>query len=674
MASDPVNHIKEAADDFLRNAPSFKATRFERFVEHVRLSKKDVLEAFARDVWETMQDDWLLARAKAVMDEIHPTATTRHDFTVNRIRKRIGVSYGKFYQVVGPEWEERAKELPTSEDIVLAKLDEMVAANVALEELTVQKLYKAAGVSPGYGPWLGDKLRAARRELTRRQCEGAEAPPPGVDARVFPLGWIDLNGTEWDLKPINRFLKRDRLRHDVADVAWPILREELRAAELSLATVANHYRGHLNSCDLLGDEVPDIRAATLESVQRAWCAYNGSRPQQEGAWASLIQLFSVIFGVAEKAPDDTRREVRDIVIWLRTKVKIPAEAVNRDYLSESELDYLIFCCLLDIKAGIEFCEGDPDLLSKSTKQDHPNSAAAVINWTVALMTLLMAFTGLRPGSVTALRVNDWMDLNAKFSSIVWRHSKKLEENIVFTPVLLIRLLESYVRQTSRVREALGTKRIFLVGNNVGDWYACPSAAVLTRYLHAFAERHRLLRDGQLIALNSTMLRRTYATHQLYKGRSLWFIRAQLGHADIAQTKDYAQFDRYEHPAYVGAALDGYGRRVLDLWHRPVKLEALSYEERARVLASTGETSKDDIVGRGDLRGPTERHLQPCATCADLVTGGEFISAWEKELNQREERLRQLNSDPESADLLEAEGREFDQFMKNYELVKKDSEK
>lgn len=55
----------------------------------------------------------------------------------------------------------------------------------------------------------------------------------------------------------------------MADVAWPILREELRAAELSLGTVAGHYRGHLYACDLLGDEVPDIRAATLESVQRA---------------------------------------------------------------------------------------------------------------------------------------------------------------------------------------------------------------------------------------------------------------------------------------------------------------------------------------------------------------------------------------------------------------------
>lgn len=195
MASDPVNQVKEAAGDFLRNAPSFKATRFERFVEYVRLPKAVVLEAFARDVWEAMQDDWLLVKAKAVMDEIHPTATTRHDFTVNRIRKRIGVSYGKFYQVVGPEWEERAKMLPTSEDLVLAKLEEMVTANVSLEELTVQKLYKAAGVSPGYGPWLGDKLRAARQELTRRPSEGAGVPPPDVDARVFPWGWIDLNGS-----------------------------------------------------------------------------------------------------------------------------------------------------------------------------------------------------------------------------------------------------------------------------------------------------------------------------------------------------------------------------------------------------------------------------------------------------------------------------------------------
>jgi hypothetical protein len=54
MESDHVNQVKEAASAFLRKASSFKATRFERFVEHVGLPKEVVLEAFARDVWEAI--------------------------------------------------------------------------------------------------------------------------------------------------------------------------------------------------------------------------------------------------------------------------------------------------------------------------------------------------------------------------------------------------------------------------------------------------------------------------------------------------------------------------------------------------------------------------------------------------------------------------------------------
>lgn len=666
--------MKESVAVFFRRAGRFKETKFERFVEHAGVKKEVILEVFARDAWAAMRDDWLRARARKVMDELYPLAVMRDDFTRNRVRKRIGVGYEKFDQVVGPEWQKLAEQLPTGQEIVLAKLAEMVAANVSLEELTVQKLCKAAGVMAKFGPWLGDKLREARRELKRRQKETPAAPPHGVDARQIPGGWLDLNDRVWDLKLHRSLLERDRLRPDVADIAWPILREELQVARLSLSTVQNHYRGYLYACDVLGAEVPDVRLATLESVQRSWSAYRGTRPQREAGRAALIQIFSAIFGGTEKAPDSLAQEMRGIIIWLRTKVKLPADAVEREFLSEAELDHLIFCCLSDIKVGMEFCAKNPDLLAMSTRPDNSNGAAPVVNWTAALMILLMIFTGLRHSSVTALKLNDWMEINAKFSSIVWRHDKKMEEHMVFTPVLLIRLLECYVHQTAKVREAVGTKRIFLVGNHAGDWYACPDTSVLTRCLRDFVERHGLSRYSKPLPLNSTVLRRTYATHQLYKGRSLWFIRAQLGHESIAHTKDYAQFDRYEHPAHVGEALDEYGRRVLSLWHRPADPKLLDSEGRAHTYRDTEAITNDDSVVPDVRDAATGDNLLPCSTCPELITGGEYIQAWEKELSQREERLQKVTSDPESsAEEIEAEGREFERFMKNYELVKRDSE-
>jgi integrase len=469
-------------------------------------------------------------------------------------------------------------------------------------------------------------------------------------------------------------MRRNQLRPDVADIAWPLLREELRAEELSLNTVWNHFRNFLYACELLQGDVPDVRTAMIGPMQSAWCGYDGTPPQKEGVRFALIQLFSALFMLAERDPSINRKEMLNIIVWLRTKVRLPAQTVDKNFLTEGELDHLIYCSLLDIKDGIEFSKIHPNLQTMTTRRDRAINAAPVVNWSVALMTLLMAFTGLRHSSVTGMNVNDWMELNEHFSSIIWHHKKKREEDLVFTPVMLIRLLECYVRATDKIREALGTKRVFLTGTNIGDWIACPDQHTLNHYLQDFVQRHRLVRGEVPIALSSVILRRTYATHQLYKGRSLWFIRTQFGHTSISHTKDYVQFDRYEHPAQVGKALDEYGRRVLNLWHKPVVPENLAPDQRATVFNDWRDYPKDKVSNQIDNDASIISALVPCSTCDSLMTGKEFFEGWYKERIEREERLQRLDTDSEAVDVYEKEQSEFQHFMKNYILVKEDYEK
>lgn len=673
MNNSDAEQVIKAARDFFRQAIRYQDTTFESFLSSTGVKEEVILGVLSRGQWLNMRDDWLRNRARQLMDELYPKVVTRRKFSRNRLRKLLGIHRSTFDRVVGGEWYECAMRLPTGRDIVLAKVDEMVALNVPLEELTVQKVCRAAGIMAKFGPWLGDRLRLARRELAERQKNQIVEPPVGINARIFPGGWIDLDGNEWDLKVGRAPLRRDCLRSDVAKVVWPLLREELSAENLSLQTVSNHYRNFRCVCDLLGADVPDVNTARIDAVQKAWCSYVGTRPQKDGIRSALIQLFTALLAMADCGPSVNRDEMLKIIVWLRTKVKLPPQTVDRDFLSESELDHLIYCCLLDIKGGIEFSEVNPDLLNMTTRRDVLVSAAPVVNWSVALMTLLMAFTGLRHSSVTGLKVNDWMELNEELSSIVWRHMKKCEENIVFTPILLIRLLECYVRRTDKVRRALGTRRVFLTGNNIGDWITCPDRSALNQYLQGFTQRHQIMRDGYPIALSSVILRRTYATHQLYKGRSLWFIRAQFGHASISHTKDYVQFDRYEHPAQVGRALDEYGKRVLNLWHTPVDLENLHPDQRVRVFNTKEDRHTDMSLPLDDDDVSNVNTVLPCTTCDSLVTGGEFLEAWDKELIEREERLRKLEAEPELKNIYDREMNEFRNFMRNYQLVKGDKE-
>lgn len=663
--------LLQAVECFFNGAKKYDDTRRICFAAVAGVSQRRIKKELPHDTWKLMRLEWLRKRLREVMEDVYRLAETQEDFTIQKILARSGICYELFHSVTSDEWEKRAATLPSTRDKVLTTLQQLVEANTPSDQLTVESLYSASGVRPRYGSWLSVPLRAARLELTTRQKNQKYVPPDGTDVRIFSNGGVNLESDEWDLKVGRGIIKRSKLREDVAQIVWPILKEEVRAGKLSFGTIYGHYRQFIYAADLLGKEVPDVRSATAHTIQRAWHRYGGTRNQIAGARAAFVKTFTTLFELTKSDSTLNSNELSTILNWLNTGIKLQPLRTDKQFLSEDELDSLLHCCLSDIKVGIDFTSDDPNLKAMSTLPRSSVNAAPVVNWATALMIMIMAFTGLRGRSVMLLRVNDWLQIRPSLAAIAWGHPKKREENIAVTPTLIARLVDLYIQRTDTIRRTLSTNRIFLVGDSHGYWCEFNSTYSFTSRLHEFSKRHGLSRDNTPIVLNSTMLRRTYVTHQLYKGRSLQFLKAQLGHEHLQTTKHYAQFDRYEHPGQVRNALDAYGRRVLDLWHRPVLVDGLNAPSRAAIFE---EKSQSDGYGLSEMDKTSidiEKVLLPsCSLCRHLVTGAEFSEAWEAEHKQRELMLQEFEDASSSASVLTLVKGEFELFELNYSLINK----
>jgi hypothetical protein len=282
----------------------------------------------------------------------------------------------------------------------------------------------------------------------------------------------------------------------------------------------------------------------------------------------------------------------------------------------------------------------------------------------------MAFTGLRSQSVVLLEIEDWIQLRPGLYALIWRHGKKREENLAVLPALLAHQLDLYVSHTTAIRKALGTQRVFLNGTTQGLWNVMSSSAFDAR-LKRLAERHHLERNGDPLLLGSTLLRRTFATRALYEGQSIEAVRLQLGHAHTETTYTYAHFDRSEHPDQVREPLDLYGRQSLTLWHAPLILDQLPPEKRLALLDVKAEREQDVGHCSHDRCIKAERGSPPpCSLCEHLVTGPEFLKAWEGEETQRVHVLQHLAATPDAGLLLAQMKCQFEHFQANFAFVRK----
>ena len=675
MNNHTAEDLEQLADNFFRRAQSIKGTQRKKFVAEYKITEREATNIFPKSRWKALQDRWALIRIRRALDEMYDSAIVRERFTIEQIiclMRGTGIWHSRFMRLAGEDWRRRRMQLPTVKEKVLATIKDLVARRIPAAELTHNLIFEAAGMRVNIQGWFRDAVMSARRELLEHRASNDTAQPPeGVRALAIPGGWINLDADTWDLRSgASSHLKRKLLRNDIADIAWPQMREALLDGHLTCRTAGDHYQGYRCAGDLLGSEVPNVRAATLERVQRAWLNYDAKPSNLKRVLGALRRIFTSLCDPASEVSGTDGKEMLLISCWLYTSVSIRRRNLSDDFLSEKEMDQAITGCLVDIKAGLDFTETDVDLLSLSTRPRANINSAAVVDWGGALMLLLMLFTGLRRESVVNLKIGDWAEIRPGLFGIIWSHGKKREEKVSILTTSVALILNQYVRRTAKLRDALTTENVFLTRNGNGYWSAQQKFDYLFNYLQRFTKRHGIERNGKPLKINCPILRRTYVTRELYMGRNIWALRLQLGHSSVRTTRGYAKFDIYEHPGEVGNALDKHARSSLTLWHHPLLLADLGQDERTRLLGLRRERYQDVGLCRFDgcvkIAGGNP---PPCSLCEHLVTGPSFIKEWDMEQKRRELELERLRSIPGAEHLLAQEKSQYEMFAMNLEFVR-----
>jgi integrase len=673
-----IEELESLAILFFDRAQSIKGTSRKQFQAEYKLGEWKAARVFPKSEWFELQDKWVLVRVSRALDEVYNSAIVRERFSIKRILKLLqgtGIRKVKFMNLAGNEWRKRRMQLPTARERVLMVIKDLVAKRISTRELTIKLIFKEAGVSPKHGPWFYDALLSARQELLEHQTsKDIPQPPDGVRALTLPDGWIDLDADIWDLRAGGGFcIKRHLLRSDIADIAWPMMRDALLGENLSCATISSYFRGYRCAGELLGSEVPDVRKATLERVQKAWLKYDSNPANFEVARAALKRVFTH-FCNPDPDAEESGVDVKEMLLisgWLYTSAMVHLSSPNQDFLSDAEMNATIAGCLADIKIGLDFTESERDLLGLFTRPRAGDNAALVVQWSSSLMILLMLFAGLRAQSVVNLNIGDWAEIRPGLFALIWSHGKKREEKIAILATSLALLLNEYVKRTTKIRQSLGTEKVFLSSNLSSYWSATQRASYHRDcLLPAFIKRHGLQRGGIPLKLNSQILRRTYVTRELYMGRSIWALRLQLGHESIRMTRRYGKFDLFEHPIEVGNALDEYGRKSLILWKYPLLLADLDSDERELLLGVKEERHQDVGLCRYDCcRKILSGNPPPCSLCENLVTGPEFLGGWDMEKKGRVYEIERLQSTPNANHLLEQKKSQYKMFRENLAYVK-----
>jgi len=370
----------------------------------------------------------------------------------------------------------------------------------------------------------------------------------------------------------------------------------------------------------------------------------------------------------------TSRQVQEYaraIHWLEL-IRIKEPAMDKDYLSEAEFDTLLDGCLEDIIQGLAYMQRLEAAHQIVPTDMCTRGVETVLHWGIALIILVMAFTGLRRQSIARMTVEDVAQIGPQAFALAWRHGKPGKERIAVIPALVAEHLQHYIRATASIRAHLGTQHIFFARNHIFHWDQMTVTRLSTAF-DTFVRRHALTRSGAPLQLGSTLLRRTYVTRALYELPSIAALQAQLGHNDPKTTLLYVQHDRFEHPAQVDTALDAFGRKVLVRWHNPLLLDDLPDAERQALLGTRVAHEQDVGMCRHNCCVKLdEERLPPCSLCEHLVSGPEYLIAWEREKVFREQQL-ECFSQRAGAELLFAQMKgQYDRFLINYRFVQERS--
>jgi len=664
---DTQRRVREGFSHLLAHAQSLADITKEHLAQQLQVSVAVIGHALPHGVWKDGKYTWLHCHIQQSLDTIFATARTRADASRAIIATHAGIAVEVFTHLAHDEWYARWQALPIG--LVEWAIRQLVATNTPLAAYTWASIYATAQLPQGHATARQCRLfRAGYDQLAQQQHQEQHLVPErplGSQQCLVDGRWIDLAADAWHVPP-HGTLHRAQLRQDIATVAWPLLQEELRTKSCQSNVVVHHFRAYRKLSQLLGEHVPDIGLLSLVTLQQAWIASPLLPRDLAGIRTVLIRLLEYL--IVHDVSGDSMEWGRAMQ-WLRT-VKMRSTAKPTPvFLAEDAFDAVLLASLEDVAAGVTFMQAHPAPFPQQLQVDE---STLLVNWGAGLVVLVMAFTGLRRQSVSSLTERDIAAIGPKTYALAWRHGKKREEHIAIIPEFIVQMLHAYLQFTAPRRQQLGLTAIFLADSKRQRWDQLTPDRT-TRLLRAFCQRHALTQNDVLLTLGSTIMRRTFVTRSLYESQDIAALRAQLGHATIATTMRYFQFEHFEHAAHVQPALEAFGRKVLPRWHAPLILSELAPDERQALLGVRSRRDVEMGLCRHDhCIQIADDHTPPCSLCAHLVTGPEFFGAWEREKQSREATLRDIARQPEATILFAQYHAQYTQFCQNYVSVQKRS--
>lgn len=399
--------LEALTEPFLASAPA-NALAEADFARFAGVSQSLVSLAFT-DRWESMRRSALKLRVEAAIDRALSETVVAHQMTYSRIADLVGVSPGIIRRSFRREVETARSKLPTPTERVEAAIAELAAEDIPASHFTWSTVRERAGVAFDDYPVLRAAYRAA---LDQASTTG---PEDDVDA-ALPVWRVTAHG-----RPVR--LHKDRLRDDIAEIAWPFLAEEFARPGIARGTILNHYRGFIGAGEMLMPTVEDVRSTTTDALQRSWLAFDRSPGVKADTRQAVVQLLEILVARSLTDPSLDRRELTRAVGWLRSTAS-PAAKPEGSWLTVEECDRFFEACIADIEAGRDRIASGVDLLAGSIKRGANDNLSAVADWGLALFLLTSRFTGLRSGSASDVRTSDLAPIGPGAYGLAWRHPKK----------------------------------------------------------------------------------------------------------------------------------------------------------------------------------------------------------------------------------------------------------
>ena len=623
---------------------------------------------FPGDAFVHLRQVWVRQHIEHAITTAFASAQAPRDVTLQHIADLAGCGIATVQRLAGSQIAARRRAL--SDQHILQAIERLVEARIAPQEYTQERVCAEAGI---FIRLRGDLLRAFEDGLERlmRYREQQQRRVPGTTSASIQGGWINVDEPVWYLAPIEKTIRRDQLRPDIAAIAWPLLREEALTASPSASTLHGHHQSCLVVAKLLGDAVPDIRSLTLAQLQQAWSRWEASIQVRRHARTMLVRLLDSLIS---KSTAEMVRQVQEYALarqWLQM-IRFRDSAADKTYLSEEEFDQVLDGCLKDIMLGMTYVQQAGSADGQVCADLHVRQTEPVLYWGTGLIVLIMAFTGLRRQSIARLSIDDIAPIGPQAFALAWGHGKPGKQRIAVIPAVVAEYMHSYIHATGLIRTRLDTQQIFFARDQNLRWNRMTIPRVSQACLY-FCTRHGLTRSGSPLRLGTTILRRTYVTRALYELPSIAALQAQLGHNDARTTLAYLQHDRFEHPAQVDHALDAFGRKVLARWHTPILLADLPDAERQALLSVRLAHEQEVGMCRQNCCVKLDGgHVPPCSLCEHLVSGPEYLVAWERENVFRQQHLEQLAKMPKAELLLAQMKGQYERFLANYRYVQERS--